>query len=68
MCSQYSVFTRVKNPGAMSDWNGFAKAALIDFGCNVFQDLHQQMALMQLGSGLAAAKEDPFGGSAVWGS
>ncbi|CAL8468694.1 g8234 [Coccomyxa elongata] len=32
------------------------------------QDLHQQMASMQLGSGLAAAKEDPFGGSAVWGS
>ncbi|BDA43325.1 hypothetical protein COCOBI_04-3370 [Coccomyxa sp. Obi] len=31
------------------------------------QDLHHQMASMQLGSGLAAAKEDPFGGSAVWG-
>ena len=43
-------------------------ASLIDSGLGCLrQDLHQQMAAMQLGSGLAAAKEDPFGGSAVWG-
>lgn len=35
-------------------------------GSDVLQGLYQQMASMHLGS--AAAKDDPFGGSAVWGS